>query len=288
MKTEQEILTQLKRWAEAHPNVRTMILTSSRADPHRQPDVLSDYDVEVFVRDLTPFTENDAWVHRFGEIMVRWPRKPTPTFSDEWITQLVLYEDGTRIDFQVTALPPGASENLAAGYRVLVDKDGGGATLPEPTYARFHVQAPTAEAFADRVNAFWWDVIYVAKALQRGELNYAKYMLDGAIRFDQLLPLLKWHVALHHAQPVNVGVYGRWLHRRLDPDLWMLYRRTFADADFEDNWRSLFATLALVRRLGHDIADACGFDYPETTDRQVTDYIRWIQDLDSPSGGRSR
>jgi aminoglycoside 6-adenylyltransferase len=257
MRTESDVIAQLKRWAAAQANVRTMILTSSRANPHRQPDVLSDYDVEVFVRDVTPFAEDDAWVRKFGEIMVRWPIEPAPTFSNEWITQLVLYEDGTRIDFQVTALPPSASENLDAGYRVLVDKDGVGAALSDPTYLRYHVQPPTPEAFVDRMNAFWWDIVYVAKG-----------------------PLLRWHVVLHYEQPVNVGVYGRWLHQYLDPELWSLYRQTFAAADFEDNWRALFATLELTRRVGHDIAHSCDFPYPEATDRKVTDYIRWIRELD--------
>lgn len=71
MRSEQEVINQLRRWADAQPNVRTLILTSSRADPHRQPDLLSDYDVEVFVRDVSPFTADDAWVRTFGRIMVR-------------------------------------------------------------------------------------------------------------------------------------------------------------------------------------------------------------------------
>lgn len=83
MRSEPEVLDLLKRWAAQRANVRAVILTGSRADPRRQPDVLSDYDVEVFVRSVRPFTEDDAWVSDFGEIMVRWPAAPRPTFSDE-------------------------------------------------------------------------------------------------------------------------------------------------------------------------------------------------------------
>lgn len=133
MRSEQDVLNLLKHWAEQRANVRTILLVSSRADPRRQPDLLSDYDMEVFVRDARPFMEDDAWVSDFGDIIVRWPAAPQPTFSDDWITQLVLYEDGIRIDFQITALAPGTSENLDNGYRILVDKDGAAAQLPEPS-----------------------------------------------------------------------------------------------------------------------------------------------------------
>ncbi len=278
MRTEPEILNLLKRWAVRRANVRTVILTSSRADPQRQPDVLSDYDVELFVRQVRPFIEDDAWVSDFGEIMVRWPLTPRPTFSDDWITQLVLYRDGTRIDFQITTLPPGASENLDHGFRILVDKDGAADHLPPPTGSRYVIQPPTAEAFEARLNAFWWDIVYVAKALRREELNYAKYMLDGAIRFDKLQPLLEWYIGLHHNWSVNPGSYGRWFHKYLDQDLWQSYQRTFAGAEWESNWRALFATIDLARRLGHTLAHALGYAYPGETDRQVTAYIEWIRD----------
>lgn len=280
MRSEPEVLDLLKRWAEQRANVRAVILTSSRADPRRQPDLLSDYDVEVFVRQVRPFTEDDAWLYDFGQIMVRWPAAPQPTFSDDWITQLVLYQDGTRLDFQITALAPSASENLDNGYRILVDKDGAAARLPEPTYSRYVIQPPTVQAFEARMNAFWWDIVYVAKALRRGELNYARYMLDGTIRFDKLQPLLEWYIGLNHDWSVSAGIYGRWFHKYLDQSMWESYQRTFAGAEFESNWRALFAAIELVRQLGYTLADSLGFEYPAETDRKVTDYIQWIRGVD--------
>jgi len=207
---------------------------------------------------------------------------PRPTLSDEWITQLVLYEDGTRIDFQITSLPPGASGNLDTGYRVLVDKDDAAPTLPEPTHTQYQIQPPTPEAFAERINAFWWDIVYVAKALHRGELTYAKQMLEDPVRMRKLHPLIEWYIVLHHEAPVATGLYGRWFHRYLEPDLWAEYLQTFAGAEFADNWRALFATLTFTRTLGHAIAQALEAPYPNATDRKVTEYIRWIRDLEQP------
>ena len=278
MRTEEQVLAQLKEWAEGRDDVRALILTSSRADPRCTPDVLSDYDVELLVRDGAPYVLDDSWVNDFGSVTVRWPSSPRPTFSEDWITQLVLYEDGVRIDYQITSKELAASCNLDSGYRVIVDKDGIAGRLPAPSYTRYRIVPPTAEAFDTRMNAFWWDIVYVAMALWRGELNYAKFMLEGTIRFDKLRPLIGWHIGLSHGWSVDTGAHGRWFHRYLDHAMWHRYECTFAGAGIEDNWRALFATLELARSLGSEIAAALGFEYPQRTDEQVTTYIRLIKE----------
>lgn len=280
MRTKPDTLQQIKQWAASQENIRVVLLTSSRANPQRQPDALSDYDIELFVRDVNPFAADDGWVFEFGAVMVRWPTTPQSTEHPAWLTQLVLYEDGVRLDFQITALPPISSDNLDQGYKILVDKDGMAAQLPKPTYTRYAIQPPTAQAFQARMNAFWWDIVYVAKALRRGELNYAKYMLDSTIRFETLQPLLEWYIGLSHEWSVNPGIYGRWFHQYLDSDTWEQYQRTFAGAAEEDNWQALFATLELFRTVGRTLAPALDFEYPAETDDAVTAYIQQIKRLD--------
>lgn len=279
MRPEHQVLAQLRDWADGTDGVRAIVLTSSRADPKRTPDPLSDYDVQVYVRDTRPFIASDAWLEPFGSIMVRWPTRPRPTADDDWVTQLVLFDDGVRIDFQITATEPRASDDLDNGYRVVVDGDGLTEALPPPTHASYLVTRPTAEAFDDRLNAFWWDIVYVAKALWRGELNYAKSMHEGTIRFDKLLPLIEWDVGVQHGWAVTVGLHGRWLHRHLDDATWERYLRTFAGADPEENWDALFATLDFVGVVGRRVAEALGFDYPDEVDAKVSRYIRAIKDL---------
>lgn len=89
MRTEPDILDPIKQWAERQENIRVVLLTSSRANPQRQPDLLSDYDIELFVRDVNPFAADDGWVFEFGAVMVRWPTTPQPTTHPDWLTQLV-------------------------------------------------------------------------------------------------------------------------------------------------------------------------------------------------------
>ena len=53
MKADPAVIDRIRAWATSLDDVRTVILTSSRADPRREPDLLSDYDLQVFVRDPT-------------------------------------------------------------------------------------------------------------------------------------------------------------------------------------------------------------------------------------------
>lgn len=285
MRTEHEVIATLTAWAERSDNIRALRITGSRARPSADADELSDYDIEVFVRDRTPFISDESWITEFGTIMVRWPRHPASTLDERWITQLVLYHDGVRIDFQITDWHFGRMESLGGAYRVLTDKDGALSGIAADVPSPFGVSAPDAEAFADRVNAFWWDIVYVAKALCRSELNYAKYMLDGTIRYDKLQPLIEWYIGTTVGWGVSTGMCGRWFHRHLSPELWQQYVQTFAGSDIGDNWRALFATIEFARTVATSVAKALSFDYPHKTDADVSTYIEKLhcKYTDAPS-----
>jgi aminoglycoside 6-adenylyltransferase len=275
---ESEVLLQLKNWGKKWDNIRAIFLTSSRVDPKRTPDVLSDYDIEVYVKSVELILQNDSWLENFGSIMVRWPSRPISE-KEGWVTQLVLFDDGVRIDFQFTDNKQVEVENLENGYKVIIDKDNLTKNLPAPTYSYNIIEHPTKEAFDSRLNAFWWDIVYVAKALYRGELNYAKYILEGTIRFEKLQPLITWHIGISHNWSINVGAYGRWFQRYLDKPTWEHYQRTFAGSSLEANWKALFETLEFVRLVGKRTANELGFNYPDEVDKKVTRYIQEIREL---------
>ena len=274
MESERNVLDDICEWAADSPLIRAIILVGSRADPRREPDRWSDYDIEVFVRDTGLFVNDTAWIDRFGSILVRLPTRPKPTVSPDWTTQLVQYDDGLRIDFQFTELTPDMSPSLDEGHRLIVDQDGFANQLPDEPPAGHTVTRPTEDEFRDRVNAFWWDILYVAKALRRGELNYAKYMLDGMIRFDIVKPLVEWYIGTTHGWDINTGVHGRWFKRYLDAPLWDHYRRTFAADGEEENWTAMEEMMRFVRRIGEPIAAALSCDYDSSTDERVTAYAR--------------
>ncbi len=282
MREESAVLGQIREWARVLETVRAVIVTSSRADPRRKPDLLSDYDVQVFVRDTETIARDDTWLHPFGSVMVRWPLRPQHTFSPAWITQLVVFDDGVRIDFQFTAGEERLADVHDPYFLVVLDKEGMTRLWTPPACRPHEIAQPTSEAFRESVNDFWWDIVYVAKGLWRGELSYARSMLDGSIRIESLARLLEWYVGATAGWDTQIGVHGRWLHRALDGPTWAEYLRTFGDSSLDNCWSALFATMELARKLGRVVAESLGYEYPQRVDLGVSSFIQTLAPVARP------
>lgn len=126
MKQEKVMVNQLLDWARTNNNIRTVMMTSSRANPHAFTDLFTDYDFEIFVDDLDAFVRDDVWLDQFGTLI-----KKVVLQNGNWRTRLGLYEDGTKIDFLIStneyikhlASIREMSERYDNGYKVLMDKD---------------------------------------------------------------------------------------------------------------------------------------------------------------------
>ena len=278
-----EVLEKIHHWSAANENVRAALLTGSRAQPAACVDALSDYDVILYVRDVSFFEASDDWLRAFGEVMVRWPRTPRSTGREGWITRLAIFADGTRIDFQIGPESELLQDSLDEGYEVLVDKDGRTAALPLPTYAKYLATCPTDVEFAELVNDFWWDATYVAKYLWRDELPFASFMLGGVLRDQFLHTLISWHLGSVHDWKANVGVHGRHFKKLLDQEIWEAYESTFPKAEIEDHWEAFLDTLALFRGLAARLAERLGYHYPHELDQSVSEYCQRIRERNSNS-----
>lgn len=275
---ESEVYKKLQNWAEATDGVRAMIVTSSKANPSMKTDMLSDYDIELFVNDLKPFM-NDDWLNEFGTIMIRWPLEPTSTEAGSGITRLVRYEDELRIDFQITTVGQIDLENFPNTYKVLLDKDGLSKKFPKPTFKDYVIQKPTEQEFNIMVNEFFWDATYVPKNLLRDELPYAKYMFDGVIRFNYFERMIEWYIGMQNDWSVSTDKHGRYFKRYLDKKIWSEYESTFAASSVEDNWKAFFNMLNLFSKLAKAIAKELGYEYAQGLDEKVSSYCRSIKQV---------
>ena len=280
MRTERDVLSQLRAWAEADDRVRAAVLTSSRADPERRTDFLSDYDIELYVSDMAAFREGDAWLESFGSVVIRWPLRPRSTFDAHWLTRLVLFDDGIRIDFQITGQLNVAPDAYDSGYRVLVDKDGLTRGLQEPTFTEHRVERPSAEAYETLVHEFWWDATYVPKHLWRDELPFAAQMLAHPLRDEHLRSMIEWSIGMQHDWSVDTGLGGRWLKRYLDDRTWSEYTSTFAVGEVEAHWEAFFNMIRLFRRLAVSVGQRLGYPYPHRVDRDLSDSFARIRGTD--------
>ncbi len=281
-----EVVARLAQWANEQALIRTLLLTSSRASPNAPVDRLSDYDVVAVVADLRPFTASEAWVRAYGSPLVVF-RDWHATGGVETQTRLVLYDDGTKIDYCVwpvemlrrVSAEARLPDNLDVGYRVLVDKDALADGLKPPTYTAHIPRKPTEEEYLALVEEFWWETSYVAKNLWRGELFPAKYSFDVVIKLDRLRRMLEWHVETGHNWSLRPGAVGRGLRKALEPEIWTQVESTFVGADLEENWEALFRTTAVFREVASTVAARLGYEYPLDMDRRMTSYLAGIRSL---------
>ena len=281
---EDVVLGRLLAWCEDDSRVRAVVLTSSRANG--RGDQLSDYDVVLAVRDAVSFRADSEWVRRYGEPAARWGDEGELLgLATSFLG--VVYADGVKVDYTVwpeellarvsaaDALPDG----LDVGYRVLLDKDGLTAAWAPPSY-RAHIPArPAEDEYRAVVEEFWWASTDAAKALWRGEVEFAKFVVDHDMKLGPLRRVLEWKIELDGDWSVRPGVCGRGLERLLPADLRDDLAATYVGSGVEESWRALDATIALFRRVATEVADHLGYAYPVEADRQVSAHLAAVRRL---------
>ncbi len=281
MRSEEEMLELILDTARRDARIRAVVMTGSRANPNAPRDIFQDFDIVYFVDDIAPFQDNFEWIERFGEIMIlQMPEtmEDPPPDKDGGFTYLMQFTDGNRIDLGIYPV-----ENLG-GYRrdnpslVLMDKDGLFETMVPPGESGYLPGPPTAKAFADCCNEFWWVCPYVAKGLWRGEIPYARHMLDEVLR-EQLMKMLTWHIGARTGFSQDPGKHGKYFQKHFDQELWELFLRTYADAKYENTWEALFAMCELFTSVAKPVAERFGFTYPCGDEQRVRVHLEHVRRL---------
>jgi aminoglycoside 6-adenylyltransferase len=278
-----DALDRVVAWATTNDDIRALILEGSRANPYATPDAYSDYDIALIVRDPAAFADSHDWESWYGEPLVHWHESGQP--EDRLRTmRLVIYEDGTRIDYCIWpreaidrmtaagALPP----ILDSGYRVLVDKDGITEGLPPATHDPHLLRPPDEREFANYVDDFWIDAAYVAKSLARGELLPAQMALSS-IAIGHMRRLLEWRAAIDAGWTLRPRAYGRGLRALVPPQRWARLEALFPGADPDACWDALGLALDLHREIAAEVGDALGYAYPYERDARVGAYLRSLR-----------
>jgi aminoglycoside 6-adenylyltransferase len=289
LQAHEDFLPTIIRWAEGHDSVRAVLLTSTRAIPNAEIDLLSDYDVILIVRDIHPFFDDRLWLNDFGDVLIAyWDEiHPNPDFSIDVCANVIQYSDGLKIDFtlwpigllQAITAAQVLSTELDAGYRVLLDKDALTDGMRPPSGKSFLPSLPSLETFLTHVNDFLSDAPYVAKCLWRDELLPAKWCLDYDMKHIYLRQMLEWRVEIDHGWSLPVGWLGKGLKKRLPADIWAGVERSFTGAYVADNWEALAQTMTLFRRVAVEVGEHLGYAYPHDLHQRVSEYVDKIKQL---------
>jgi aminoglycoside 6-adenylyltransferase len=272
-------------WAEERPDVRAVILNSSRANPQAPVDRFSDYDIILVIRDVHPYFESRGWLEAFGRVLVLYRDPIQLVYGCEQTAFITQFEQGHKIDFILWPVEMihqiAAQDNLPdvldVGYAVLLDKDGQARTLKPPTFHAHLPQKPTFDEYFTEIELFFHEATYTAKHLWRDELMPAKLNLDQAMKADNLRQMLEWRIELDHGWSLKPGAYGRFLKQRLPADIWGELEATYVGSDMEENWQAMFRTIGLFRRVALQVGEALGYDYPFDLDRRMQDYLQKVR-----------
>jgi aminoglycoside 6-adenylyltransferase len=282
MRTEQEMLDLIMNYAKNDENIRAVLLNGSRANPNANRDVFQDFDIACLVKDISPYVRNDKIPGLFGEILILQEpdnMQDPPSEKNGHYAYLMQFKDGNRVDLSfhpLDRLKTILNDSLTI---VLSDKDGVIGKLPPSSDIDYLPARPTDKQFQDCCNEFWWCTPYVAKGLWRGELTYARHMMDVVVREEQLMKMLVWYFGVKTDFKESPGKLGKYIKKRVEPEIWAELERTYSDSNFENIWESLFTMGHLFRRLANVVASEFGFQYPQQDDDNVSEFIRRIKNL---------
>jgi aminoglycoside 6-adenylyltransferase len=286
MRSEKEMFDLILNIAWSDERIRAMILNGSRANANASSDIFQDFDVVYIVTDVSSFKSDPDWIAFFGEIMImQVPEEmgEPPRREDGRYAYLMQFADGNRIDltlYPVALLSELERDSLSV---LLLDKDGIIEPFPPADESDYLPQRPTAKAFGDCCNEFWWVSTYVAKGLWRGEIIYAKGMMDLIVR-EQLNQVLMWHIGIKTGFSCNPGKFGKHFELYLEPDLWNRLLQTYSGANYDQTWDALLTMGDLFRDAALTIAEDLGLDYPHEDDRRVSAHLQHVRSL--PKGAR--
>lgn len=281
MRSQKEMLDLILNVAENDEGIRAVIMNGSRVNPNAKKDPFQDFDIDYFVREVEPYKRNKAFISQFGEMMIlQTPEDMVdpPADNDGHYTYLMQFLDGNRIDLSFYSLENISALTADSLTVVILDKDRLIPELPLPSDRDYLPKPPTARLFDDCCNEFWWVSVYVAKGLWRDELTYTKHMLDVYVR-EQLMKMLVWYFGVQTDFQKSPGKMGKYFKECLEPEIWRQLENTYADAQPEHIWESLFVMGDLFRQTAHYVANHFGFHYPEQDDKNVTDYLHHIRKL---------
>lgn len=280
MRKENEVIKQLLNFAHSEDSVRAVMLNGSRLNSIAPKDIMQDYDVVFFIRNLEQlsYKTNRDWINTFGELVILQQND----FEDGSYIFLMQFKDGVRIDLRfddIVRIDIETKKDTLS--KILLDKDNMKIELPLPNDSIHYVQKPSQREFDSVLNNALWIQTYVAKSIWRDELPYAKYTFD-VILVDCIQQLLSWYIGEKYNWNINVGKYCKWFKTLLSEEMYNEFITLYPATNYDEMWQSLFHAGKFTRKIGEELAEKLEFNYPMRDDINVAEYIQMIKIL--PSG----
>ena len=280
MRTEKEVVENVLAVAGKDESVRAVIRTDLL--PGRKYQYYNFY----FVVNSTEKYEGDIFENCFGDriLLYRGDKNYPELFPNNTKAHLMVFRDGTTIaiiimdrdTFLARYRGEENHENVWIGdtYLKILDKDG---MLPaiERLDERqlWFAWTPSEEDYRGTCDEFWWVLKIFAEYTLRKELPSAMFYLNTAVR-DLLNRMIRWHLFLRAGHPVDMGILDSNMEKLLGEERFALYKKTYPAADYGQIWEALDAVVKLWNVAGNDVAEHCGYTYPQETENNILSLIR--------------
>lgn len=271
--------------AAKDPRILAVLQNGSRSNSNVTKDIFQDHDIIYVVERLEPFLKDRGWIDVFGERMIlQTPEDmelylPTPELAGAF-SYLLQFKDGNRIDLILVPLEKLDHFTCDSLCEVVWDKSGLFTTTPLPpaSDASYIVQKPSARSFDDCCNEFWYTNAGLAKGLWRGETVLVKELFNTVIH-GALMQMMDWYIGCNHEFAVNPGKFGKFYARYLEPEVYKKFLSTYSDAEMENIWRAVHATMDLFRNSAIYIAKKLDYTYRADWDKNVSEHMLHVQRL---------
>ncbi len=281
MRSANEIKNTILSLADSDERIRAVLLNGSRANPNIKPDVYQDFDIVFIVKSLESFISDHNWTNYFGKKLISQLPDENSVYENEGpaeikFTYLMIFQDGNRID--LTLFPV---EKFETDFKydsltiVWLDKDQLFSGNLEPTDKDYHIQIPAEKYFRDACNEFWWVSTYVAKGLARGEITYAKEMLETVVR-PMFSKVIAWYIGIQTNFSVSVGKGGKFMSQYLSETQYSQVLATYSDHQLENNWDALFVMTELFGDFAKEVADKLHFTYNLQEEENAKKYLKTV------------
>ena len=262
----QKLLHRFVAWARTQDDILAIMNQGSRARVDHQADEWSDLDLIVFTSNKEKYLNNSDWLQNVGRVTITFIEETAVGGERE---RRVLFEHGIDVDFSIISIEdleelvdrpsPEVLDMIRRGVKVLFDKTGFSARLPEPSKIPVLKPQPSKEEFDQLVNDFLYHVVWTAKKLRRGELWTATACSDSYMT-RKLLAMIEWHTLASTGWRADVWFNGRFMEEWADPKIVRALAGTFAHYDYEDVVKALLSTSELFLKLARETGEKLGYD----------------------------
>jgi aminoglycoside 6-adenylyltransferase len=286
---EKAVIDKIIKWANQKPDIRAVLLTSSRSKPDADLDEFSDYDIIFVAEDIKPYRENESWLEEYGKVLVVYRDPIEIRYGFERFIDVTQYESGLKIDFTLWPVEllkrvvgmEKLPDYIDDGYKVLLDKDGLTRGMKAPSGKAFVPKPPTEAEYLKFIEGFFHNTPYATKFIRRGDFFPLKSMFNY-MRYEKLRTLLEWKVEIEHGWSLKSGIYGKGLQKYLSPDIFNEIENTHAGNGADADWKSLFRIMRLFSKVAREVGNSLDYVYPEELDKKMVNYLKIVKDRKLP------